>query len=340
MCFIKIGAVLSHFKEGRSTRGKLTRQELTETSKQTIRTRYLCHVTGYQSIRNQYFLIRSIPGYIHEKRRRDTEKRSRDFKVMRLWTIVPRDSVVHHHLCHEGGARVVQVAREPVGRTEFVILKTRPQGVFLEYLCHDRREWYTGVGAAIARIYGTKISLILPFHDKPSIVCGWINSTDYRSTNLAAQTFTVSCPSGDTAVAGVILEDRTRLSSTSDNSVLMNIVEVYVYGTVFYNLASAVASTLPQQQDSSFAVVAQSYFVAVQPFSSSSVSLAFVSFSPPPQDCVGNTDITWTVPCITVGPRFSDPRLSDTPIYGHPDLVTKTLFPEDVTKSGSDCNCT
>ena len=57
------------------------------------------------------------------------------------WTIVPRDSVVHHHLCHEGGARVVQVAREPVGRTEFVILKTRPQGVFLEYLCHDRREW-------------------------------------------------------------------------------------------------------------------------------------------------------------------------------------------------------
>eukprot|EP00116_Pleurobrachia_bachei_P002232 sb/3462494/ len=54
---------------------------------------------------------------------------------------LPRDSVVHHHLYHEGGARVVQVAREPVGRTEFVILKTRPQGVFLEYLCHDRREW-------------------------------------------------------------------------------------------------------------------------------------------------------------------------------------------------------
>ena len=57
------------------------------------------------------------------------------------WTIVPRDSVVHRHLCHEGGARVAQVAREPVGRTEFVILETRPQGVFLEYLCHDRREW-------------------------------------------------------------------------------------------------------------------------------------------------------------------------------------------------------
>eukprot|EP00116_Pleurobrachia_bachei_P010542 sb/3470804/ len=30
------------------------------------------------------------------------------------------DSVVHDHLCHEGGARVVQVAREPVWRTEFV----------------------------------------------------------------------------------------------------------------------------------------------------------------------------------------------------------------------------
>eukprot|EP00116_Pleurobrachia_bachei_P013870 sb/3474132/ len=57
---------------------------------------------------------------------------------MAQWTIVPRDSVVHHHFCHEGGARVVQVAREPAGRTEFVILKPRPQGVFLEYLCHDQ----------------------------------------------------------------------------------------------------------------------------------------------------------------------------------------------------------
>eukprot|EP00116_Pleurobrachia_bachei_P008383 sb/3468645/ len=32
----------------------------TETSKQPIRTRYLCHVTGYQPIRDQYFLIRSM----------------------------------------------------------------------------------------------------------------------------------------------------------------------------------------------------------------------------------------------------------------------------------------
>eukprot|EP00116_Pleurobrachia_bachei_P012334 sb/3472596/ len=36
-------------------------QELTETSKQPIRTRYLGHVTGYQPIRDQCFLIRSVP---------------------------------------------------------------------------------------------------------------------------------------------------------------------------------------------------------------------------------------------------------------------------------------
>eukprot|EP00116_Pleurobrachia_bachei_P018959 sb/3479221/ len=32
-----------------------------ETSKQPIRTRYLSHVTGYQPIRDQYFLIWSVP---------------------------------------------------------------------------------------------------------------------------------------------------------------------------------------------------------------------------------------------------------------------------------------
>eukprot|EP00116_Pleurobrachia_bachei_P015780 sb/3476042/ len=37
--------------------------EPTETSKQPIRTRYLeGHVTGYHPIRDQYFLIRSVPG--------------------------------------------------------------------------------------------------------------------------------------------------------------------------------------------------------------------------------------------------------------------------------------
>eukprot|EP00116_Pleurobrachia_bachei_P004707 sb/3464969/ len=36
-------------------------QEPTDTSKQPIRTRYLGHVTGYQPIRDQYFLIRSVP---------------------------------------------------------------------------------------------------------------------------------------------------------------------------------------------------------------------------------------------------------------------------------------
>eukprot|EP00116_Pleurobrachia_bachei_P015588 sb/3475850/ len=38
-----------------------SRQEPTETSKQPIRTRYLGHVTGCQPIRDQYFLIRSVP---------------------------------------------------------------------------------------------------------------------------------------------------------------------------------------------------------------------------------------------------------------------------------------
>eukprot|EP00116_Pleurobrachia_bachei_P012840 sb/3473102/ len=36
-------------------------QEPADTSKQPIRTRYLGHVTGYQPIRDQYFLIRSVP---------------------------------------------------------------------------------------------------------------------------------------------------------------------------------------------------------------------------------------------------------------------------------------
>eukprot|EP00116_Pleurobrachia_bachei_P011238 sb/3471500/ len=37
-----------------------TYQEPTETNKQPIRTRYLGHVTGYQPIRDQYFLIRPV----------------------------------------------------------------------------------------------------------------------------------------------------------------------------------------------------------------------------------------------------------------------------------------
>eukprot|EP00116_Pleurobrachia_bachei_P015444 sb/3475706/ len=35
----------------------------TDTSKQPIRTRYLGDVTGYQPIRDQYFLIRPVPDY-------------------------------------------------------------------------------------------------------------------------------------------------------------------------------------------------------------------------------------------------------------------------------------
>eukprot|EP00116_Pleurobrachia_bachei_P016786 sb/3477048/ len=34
----------------------------TDASKQPIRTSYLGHVTGYQPMRDQYFLIRSVPG--------------------------------------------------------------------------------------------------------------------------------------------------------------------------------------------------------------------------------------------------------------------------------------
>ena len=39
-------------------------EEPTESSKQPIRARYLGHVTGYQPIRDQYFLVRSVPGKI------------------------------------------------------------------------------------------------------------------------------------------------------------------------------------------------------------------------------------------------------------------------------------
>ena len=39
-------------------------EETTGFSKQRIRTRYLGHVTGYQPIREQYFLIRSVPTHL------------------------------------------------------------------------------------------------------------------------------------------------------------------------------------------------------------------------------------------------------------------------------------
>eukprot|EP00116_Pleurobrachia_bachei_P005512 sb/3465774/ len=40
-------------------------QEPTESSKQSIRTRYLGHMTGYQPIREHYFLIRSVPAFYY-----------------------------------------------------------------------------------------------------------------------------------------------------------------------------------------------------------------------------------------------------------------------------------
>ena len=48
---------LSHLIRNRIYR----EQEPTEPSKQPIRARYLGHVTGYQPIRDQYFLVRSFP---------------------------------------------------------------------------------------------------------------------------------------------------------------------------------------------------------------------------------------------------------------------------------------
>eukprot|EP00116_Pleurobrachia_bachei_P007639 sb/3467901/ len=45
------------------TRYLTSNREPTDTSKQPIRTRYLGHVTGYQPIRDQYFLIRSVSWY-------------------------------------------------------------------------------------------------------------------------------------------------------------------------------------------------------------------------------------------------------------------------------------
>ena len=41
-----------------------TSQELTESNKPPIRTRYLGHVTGYQPIRHQYFLVQTVPGLL------------------------------------------------------------------------------------------------------------------------------------------------------------------------------------------------------------------------------------------------------------------------------------
>ena len=51
-------------------------QEPTEFRKQPIKTRYSGHVTGYQPIRDQYFLIRSIPGYLTNNGHNVSDKES------------------------------------------------------------------------------------------------------------------------------------------------------------------------------------------------------------------------------------------------------------------------
>eukprot|EP00116_Pleurobrachia_bachei_P014638 sb/3474900/ len=61
--------LLKFFIHNLAVVGKVILQEPTKTSKHPIRTRYLGHVTGYQSIREQYFLILSVPGSIPLPRR-------------------------------------------------------------------------------------------------------------------------------------------------------------------------------------------------------------------------------------------------------------------------------
>eukprot|EP00116_Pleurobrachia_bachei_P015642 sb/3475904/ len=54
------GVVGEKYRGYRGKKVEGRRLEPTESSKQPIRTRYLGHVTGYQPIRDQYFLIRSV----------------------------------------------------------------------------------------------------------------------------------------------------------------------------------------------------------------------------------------------------------------------------------------
>eukprot|EP00116_Pleurobrachia_bachei_P018652 sb/3478914/ len=63
--FGDVGTSFSTHGEGRDEIirwgfGVTSEQEPTDTSKQPIITRYLGHVTGYQPIRDQYFLIWSV----------------------------------------------------------------------------------------------------------------------------------------------------------------------------------------------------------------------------------------------------------------------------------------
>eukprot|EP00116_Pleurobrachia_bachei_P016707 sb/3476969/ len=66
-------------------------QEPTETSKQPIRTRCLGHVTGYKPIRDQYFLIRSVPALCSNK--------IKCFYVGQLAVFITKYGFVCHVLC-------------------------------------------------------------------------------------------------------------------------------------------------------------------------------------------------------------------------------------------------
>ena len=96
----------------------INRQEPTESSKQPIRARYLGHVTGYQPISDQYFLIRSVP-VNHLFLREDLEEllklfhvqfhqclleRSQDTKTHRYTNLLPliQEYIPHTKIKGEG----------------------------------------------------------------------------------------------------------------------------------------------------------------------------------------------------------------------------------------------
>eukprot|EP00116_Pleurobrachia_bachei_P013296 sb/3473558/ len=66
-------------------------QEPTETCKQRIRTHYLGHVTGYQPIRDQYFLIRSVPAYNNISKKKWPILNKYNLETVTLYRVSHRD---------------------------------------------------------------------------------------------------------------------------------------------------------------------------------------------------------------------------------------------------------
>ena len=57
----------THGGRGNGSQVVEERGNLCDTSKQPIRNLYLCHVTGYQPIEDQYFLILSVPALKYQE---------------------------------------------------------------------------------------------------------------------------------------------------------------------------------------------------------------------------------------------------------------------------------